>query len=458
MRESTKAALFLGMLAACRPRDEEEDGALTVGATLNDKNPTVVHLEWSTAEPGTSWVEFGPDESYGTVIPTSAASTDHRFSLYGAPALSTVWWHAVTETEGATLEATGSLQVGNVGADLPQMEVDLGDPDQWSSHPYFLGGIVGSQTHVFIVDRMGNPLWYWWANEEFQGELALLSRVEFARGSRDIYYETYTWDMKPQTSGIHRVSLDGEKVRDVPVANCHHGFTEKGDGTLLLHVADIRPWYDESEGETVQVAGDAILQVFPDDTQAELFNAWDWEPVTESWRSDAGSTYGDAVDWTHANGLEWYEDGTLLYSLGHLQRILEMDADTAEILRTFGVGGIEVQPPAEPFEFQHSPIWTPEGNLMMTSNQGHDEIIAVEYAVGDEGLTEAWSFGKDKGYVSQAAGEVLRLENGNTLFVVGTTGNVLEISPDGEVVWSMVAGVGSAFTWIRPFDSFYVEE
>ena len=449
---------FLGLpaLSACR-KDDAAD--FTVSVVLNEVNPNVVALDWTTDAPGVSWVEFGADTSYGSATPPGhAEETAHHVSLFGVQPLSTVHWRAVTETASGTLEATGSVLVGNVPVDLPGLEVLVSDPSRYSSEKYFLGSIVGNRAQLFIADREGTPLWYWDVNADYGGDNVLMSRVDFRRDSREILYETYTWDLDPQYSGLHQVTLEGERVSSTPVANCHHGFTERGDGAILVHVADIRPWYDEEEDLTVDVCGDVILQVFPDGRQEQLFNAWDWEPVTKTWRSSAASQYGDALDWTHANGIEWFaSDDTILYSMGHLARILEMDATTGEILRTFGDGGIEVLPPNLPFEFQHSPNWTPEGNLVMTTDPARGQIMAVEYDVAPEGLSEVWSYGKDESFDSLAAGEVLRLANGNTLFNVGTTGTILEITPDGDVVWSLVVDLGEAFTWIRPFDSFYLE-
>ena len=63
-----------------------------------------------------------------------------------------------------------------------------------------------------------------------------------------------------------------------------------------------------------------------------------------------------------------------------------------------------------------------------------------EYTVDhdSETLTEVWNFDPD--VYAGTNGDAWRLENGNTLHVIGSAGHVVEVNPDSEVIWHLNFG------------------
>jgi hypothetical protein len=67
------------------------------------------------------------------------------------------------------------------------------------------------------------------------------------------------------------------------------------------------------------------------------------------------------------------------------------------------------------------------------------DLEAREYVVDHaaETLTELWSFGLGGGSSMALNGDVWRLPGGNTLHTLGSAGQVIEVTPEGEVVWHL---------------------
>ena len=55
-------------------------------------------------------------------------------------------------------------------------------------------------------------------------------------------------------------------------------------------------------------------------------------------------------------------------------------------------------------------------------------------------LTEIWSYGEGIDEYAYYSGEAYRLANGNTLLNYGTGGEIREVDPEGETVWSLQWG------------------
>ena len=65
-------------------------------------------------------------------------------------------------------------------------------------------------------------------------------------------------------------------------------------------------------------------------------------------------------------------------------------------------------------------------------------------AAGDGTAEEVWSYANEGVFV-YILGEAARLPSGNTLIVWSTAGQVQEVTPGGELVWSLDSEVGGAF-------------
>ena len=171
----------------------------------------------------------------------------------------------------------------------------------------------------------------------------------------------------------------------------------------------------------------------------------------------------DAKDWSHGNALRYNPDSnTYLLSMGYANIVLEVDRDSGEVVRYFGEGGdYSFADGTVPFDYQHSPHYTAEGTLLMTSNVD-GSLHAIEYEVDDTNkvLTQIWSHAQDEGIAALSMGHVQRMANGNTLMSFGSSALIREVTPDDEIVWEVkLANPAFApFGDLTVFDSFYTAD
>ncbi len=454
-----RALVIALALAGCRMDPFE------LSATVDPEVSTVVELSWSTADPGVSWVEFGVTPERELLAPASGEpGTEHHHLLLGLPPLTTVYYRAVTEIDGRELGVEGQIDTLGIPSTFPDFEVTTLDADRMSSEPMVMGLLIGVSSAAFIANRQGEVLWYRELSPTIAEDATYYGDLQFALDSNHLVFNQFIAERDdPDDLGrIIRVDLGGELVDERITPLAHHAFAQVGDGAYAYVQADIRPYTFPDSSEEQDVAGDAIVVVDQDGNAETVWSSWDWSaPEIEL---EYGAFYTDTVDWTHANGLNWYpDDQSFLLSAGYIRSVLEVDATSGTVLRHFGPDGdVPVHPDSPAFYFQHDPHWTDHGTLLMTSAYGasdydlnQSDFIAVEYGLVDGQLVEAWSWGKTLGLGTLPEGQAMRLSNGNTLVNMGFKGQCVEITPEGEVVWEMSSAMGSAFVRVRPVNDLY---
>lgn len=445
----------LASAAACKDRE-----TLEVSAQRLEQVSTVVELAWTTTEPGTSWVEYGTTEDR-TRSTNTASGTDHRFELYGLPPLSQVYYRAVTETDDALLEATGTAETGSLPSALNDVQVTVHEPDREAEGEYLLATTMGDGASALVVNREGDVVWYREDDGLVEADTVLFSDVDFAHGSNDIVFNAFSTSLPHYKGAIFRVALDGEVVDRHDMEEGHHAFLQMDEGETYAYLsARPRSWYDEEEGETVTVVGDAIVEAPVGGGEVRtVFDSWDWSEVEKHDEWEAGF-WDVGHDWTHANGLFYQESsGHYFVSLGYLDKVLEIDRETGEVVREYSdEGDVRFATGTTPFRFPHDPSVPTDGTLMVfsTPEDGmYNEVI--EYAADlDAGiLEETWSYGETNPTYSLAEGQARRLDNGNTLVSWSSAGIIREITEGGDVVWELQASLGGAVVGATLFDDFY---
>ena len=87
-----------------------------------------------------------------------------------------------------------------------------------------------------------------------------------------------------------------------------------------------------------------------------------------------------------------------------------------------------------------------------------EECVVREYEMdyATQTLTEVWNYGVGAGVTSETMGEVHRLDNGNTLHNNGQGKRLLEVTPDGDIVWNVYwNGFTSELGSTRPIHDLY---
>lgn len=164
---------------------------------------------------------------------------------------------------------------------------------------------------------------------------------------------------------------------------------------------------------------------------------------TKSMRLAEIVPYNDRADPLHTNALDVLTEqtarfipgakpGQVLLSLKHLDMLAVMDLDSDTFVWALRGG----------WRAQHDAKLLANGNILLFDNEGglerHGKSRALEIAPSTGAII--WSYdGSDADpLASDIRGGVQRLANGDTLISESTSGRMLEVTPDGAIVWEYV--------------------
>jgi hypothetical protein len=229
--------------------------------------------------------------------------------------------------------------------------------------------------------------------------------------------------------------------------NAHHAIEVVGDRIYAL-TGKIRPsssnpivnaffrvpYIDESvsildsDGNTLSTH--SILQAMADSKRMRLTDA---------------VPFSDRIDRLHSNSLDVLTEqtarfirgakpGDVLLSLKNLDMLVVMDLQAERIV--WALRGSWRQ--------QHDAKMLPNGHILLFDNRGdliteHGRSRVLEIDPGTGGIV--WSYeGTDSDPLdSDIRGGAQRLANGNTLISESTAGRIIEVAPDGSIVWEYVS-------------------
>ncbi len=126
-----------------------------------------------------------------------------------------------------------------------------------------------------------------------------------------------------------------------------------------------------------------------------------------------------------------FKAGQVLVSLRHLDALAVLDPDSGKVV--WAARG--------PWHAQHDPSFLDNGHLLLFDNLGSPTGSRVlEYDPATQAFP--WSYPGENGtpFFSRIRGMCQRLPNGNTLVVNSDGGEVFEVTPDRERVWSCSSG------------------
>jgi len=127
-----------------------------------------------------------------------------------------------------------------------------------------------------------------------------------------------------------------------------------------------------------------------------------------------------------------FREGNLLVCFRNINQIAVMDSKTFEIVWSWGEGILDAP---------HYPVMLDNGRILVFDNgfvRGHSRVLEMDPMTGDI----KWLYGESAGehFFTQKGGCAQRLANGNTLITNTYNGEVFEVTPDKQVVW----------TWLNP--------
>jgi hypothetical protein len=441
MLHAISLALFL---TACHP--QVHDVVVTVDADVH----TVLNVRWRSMEPGPSRVDYGfAAGSTPFSTPLDAGGTAHERTLLGLPPLTTVYLRPVTLVDGEQWSEAEIGETENVPAGLPSLEVTVADFGRMSPERYLLGTTMGDASTLFAIDRDGTVRWYCEGPSD-----TMWPDVAFTAQGNDLLYAEYDQERVEDIGAVKQITLGSDSVTSTRTPNGHHAFDVLPDGAIAWLALDTRS-VDDGAGGHVAIAGDKIVETAPDGTTRDVYSTWDWLPWPTG--GDPGF-YHNMLDWTHANTIRYDADAdTYVTSFANVDTIVELDRESGVPLRTFGtLDGYNPDTDSALFASPHDPTVLPDDHLLLyTTTDAVSGVLEYEIDDATRSLHEVWRYGFEEGVEAEALGQASRLENGNTLVSFGMRGVVREVTPQGEVVWELLAPSGTWFGRVRLFDDFY---
>lgn len=421
--------------------DVEEDLRIdTVCVRQNAANVLSLTVNWSTAEPATSVVQFGEDGRFEWQVDQEELVTQHEVTIWGL--------HAETEVvvrvrsvlaDGRVAES--SEIVGMTGS-LPE-SVPVGFVGAWDADRVEPGLTLmnvsnkeaGWPPTAVMYDPAGHPVWYAITEPDATDR----------RGDLDV---SLTPDGTVLVGGsgpyIAPVELNmaGHVVWEGPPQEWpeqHHHIEKLDDGSyVMLRHAEDPDWPGLSLDQIVQI-------------DADHETLWTWSAFDHLALPDTATG-----DFTHMNALT--VDGEHVYvNSRNLSTLFKLDRATGEVLWRLGRGrdfAADLDAADPWFSFQHAPELQEDGSWLFYDNDGLDDHTRVLQLAIDEDLMTSevvWEFPGDAAvdawylddWHSEIWGDVDRLDNGNVLVTAGTRdtddqSRVFEVTPEGEVVWEML--------------------
>ncbi len=393
----------------------------------------VPRVRWEQSHEGTATLLWSFDGEFGGSPAYSLPAGEHSQLILGVPYGVEVTWWVLFESGDERLESEPqTISTPDWPETLPVPQLLTSNPDGWDpTLPYVLTSLNQSGDErtgdwwVFILDRKGRVLWSRFTPTDWVSRY-----VRIGVTGRDILidYDSY-WSQGAAgiDSRVWRMQLDGELIHEYLTPGLHHSFTELPDGRVV--------WLALENTYTNE-----ILRVVDDAGQVD--DLWNCQEQFVG-RSELSGLFLQCG----TNGLYYSEPrDTFLVSSWALDTVIEVEHATGNTVRYFGQadGAWDFDPPESEFDWQHGPIYTDDGNLMVSSKRydaeaARYETVVYEYEVdeAEEALREVWSFGKGEGIYGMYMGEVHRLPGGNTLHNYGEESRLREVTPAGEIVWEV---------------------
>ncbi len=397
--------------------------AIDLAWTLHEEHESLVYVSWTQQEAGATYVQYG-DESEGWLqSPTlDAGEGGHQQLLLGLPYDTVASWQVVVDGHDP---AVGDVIVtGDLPEGLPVPSLLVNEPKLQHEAPYLLtsinedsGGWTSGTYWTFILNRAGQPVW---GTSTPRGNWTLFAQVSVT-GDHLLIDEATRWSKYDNgaSSRIHRWYLTQE-FEEHSTPGLHHAFVELPDGTLA--------WGSKNHG-----GGEALVTMGPKEKQASVL--WTCE---EDWPN---------ASYCESNGLFYStKRDSFLYSFYTNDSLVEVDNATGDTLWWAGEvpDGYAFDPEESQFEWQHGISYTDDETLLVStradSDSGSNTTKVIEYEVDHDAqvLTEVWSY--DAGAYASTNGDAWRLDNDNTLHVLGSASEIIEVTIDKDVAWHLDYG------------------
>lgn len=395
--------------------------AANLAWTLHEDVESLVYASWTQDGDAPVHVEYSFDEGVWMSSPSFAGvAGENQQLLAGIPFDTAATWRVAIE--GGEDYDGPAIQTGEFPDDMPEPALTVSDESAWLPGANYLltsinehrGGWTGGTYWTFILDRKARVVWAQYAPER---NWTLYAQV--ALDGQGFYWDeaTYWSDYDDgRDSKIHQTWLD-EEIRVFDTPGLHHAWVQLPDGTIT--------WGSQDHG-----GGEALVERAPGQTDETVVWTCDNWPGSDQERS------------CESNGIFYVEEtDTYLYSFYTNNSIAEVDRATGETLWWAGEvrDGFEFSPSDAQFSWQHGITYTDTGTLLVSTewpyNAREQTTVLAEYEVDRDAGTLTYVWGSDSEVYASTNGDAWRLDNGNTLHMVGAASVIREVDPAGDDVW-----------------------
>jgi hypothetical protein len=280
---------------------------------------------------------------------------------------------------------------------------------------------------------------------------------------------------QPQLNGryvAHPVATGNERAEWVEIdpngdltrtRKCGMGLSSKTqdlltmpDGSYWIICEEVRTVDLSADGgpSAVKVLGDGVQHISASGNVLFAWSSFDHLAV-DMQSINLNDLVGDAVNWTHANGLDIDTDGNVLLSFRNISQVIKINSQTGAVI--WRMGGLRNQFTFEngatpPFVGQHGVRSNGPGRLIVLDNLGDANMSHAERYEYDEAKRTARlvdSFAAPPGIIGRLGGSTQTLPDGHTLVSFGNGGSVQEFDSAGRVVWQLDPDPGYVFRAIR---------
>lgn len=201
----------------------------------------------------------------------------------------------------------------------------------------------------------------------------------------------------------------------------------------FVHKKHAGEWHDHVRIDSTHILIADIVQdrVFIVNTETEIVE-WQWDAQSE-FPVEGGGPHPD--DWTHLNDVELLEDGRAMVSLRNQDQVVFLDPETG-LIDGWTLGR---EDDYDVLNEQHNPDYIPRergGPAVLVADSENNRV--VEYQRTNGGWNRTWQWTDDR---LQWPRDADRLPDGNTLIVDTHGKRVIEVAPDGRIVWSVSASL-----------------
>ena len=241
---------------------------------------------------------------------------------------------------------------------------------------------------------------------------------------------------------LMRLSWDGQ-LRWKTHITAHHDAEPTPDGKVSVLTFDYR--VEQVNGQPLRVRDDVLTIVDEEGNATPFMSIWEATqsrgavpfPLTKVPESYLTSL--PSYDLFHTNTIEWmdqphllglhpiYRRGNCLMCFRHQDRIAVFDIRRKQAIWTWGRGVLSGP---------HDPRVLPNGNILLFDNgvsKSASRIVEVDPQT--EEIVWQWSAPNPTDFFTLSKGSVQRLPNGNTLIANSDSGEMIEVTPAGDVVW-----------------------